>query len=256
LAWLHDQRLIDVGQGIPLLLLHGFCETASIFDGLLPALAQASRVVCPLLPGHGGRAWDPTWRSLDDAACWLRDLLDALEIERCVLVGHSLGGYIAAAFADQFPERLAGLGMLHSTALADAPERRETRTKAIQFVETHGKEPFLKAFVQGLFHAPEPLWLATLDKITAPTDVNAILALTRIMRDRPDRSAAVQRLQVPVMYITGEHDALVSPERSRQELADLKIALLHRIPEASHMGMYEAPEKVLAAILSLVGVCG
>ncbi len=237
-----------------LLLLHGFCESHAIFDGLLAQLSISCRVICPDMPGHGGLPWGKGWRSLDDGACWLRDLLDALEIERCVLVGHSLGGYLAAAFADEFPERLAGLGMLHSTALSDAPERRDMRSKTIQFVEEHGKEPFLRAFVPGLFHDPEPSWLETLYKITAPTDVEAIIALTRIMRDRPDRSTAIGRLQVPVMYITGGHDGLVSPERSRLELQDLGIALLNRIPEASHMGMYETPEKVVDAILSLMEV--
>jgi 3-oxoadipate enol-lactonase len=234
IAFLHDHRIVDVGDGSVLVLLHGFCESHRIFEDLLPALAAGHRIVCPNMPGHGGLAWNNAWRSLDDAACWLRDILDSLEIARCVLVGHSLGGYIAAAFAAAFPERLSGLGMLHSTALDDPMERRETRTKAIQFVKDHGKAPFLKAFVAGLFHAPEPKWLET------------------IMRDRPDNSRAVGHLQVPVMYIIGAHDGLLSPERSLQELADLQIALLHRIPEASHMGMYEAPEKVIAAILSLV----
>lgn len=251
IAYLHDHRIVDVGEGPVLVLLHGFCESHRIFEDLLPALSAQHRVVCPNMPGHGGLAWNNAWRSLDDAACWLRDILDNLEIARCVLVGHSLGGYVAAAFAAAFPERLAGLGMLHSTALDDPMERRETRTKAIQFVKDHGKAPFLKAFVAGLFHAPEPRWLETMDMITAATDQEAIVALTRIMRDRPDNSRAVGRLQVPVMYITGAHDGLLSPERSLVELADLQIALLHRIPEASHMGMYEAPEKVIGAILSL-----
>ncbi len=208
------------------------------------------------MPGHGGLAWNAAWRSLDDAACWLRDLLDALGIECCILVGHSLGGYVAAAFAAAFPERLLGLGMLHSTALADAPERRDLRTKAMQFVTDHGKEPFLKAFVLGLFHDPKQEWLEALTVLTAQTDTAAIVALTRIMRDRPDHRPAIRRLQVPVMYIIGGHDALVTPERSRLELQDLQIALLHRIPEASHMGMYETPDKVIGAILSLVDVAG
>lgn len=259
LAFLQTQQLIDLGGTDPqaqsrpvLVLLHGFCESHLIFEGLLPALAADGRVICPDMPGHGGLPWGKGWRTLDDAACWLRDLLDALGIARCVLVGHSLGGYVAAAFAELFPERLSGLGLLHATALPDAPERRAMRDKAIAFVLENGKEPFLRAYVHGLFHTPMPEWLAAVQAIAAPTDVEAILALTRIMRDRPDRSPAVKRLRVPVMYITGDHDTLVSPERSRTELQDLQIALLHRIPEASHMGMYEAPDKVVAAIKSLV----
>lgn len=211
-------------------------------------------MVAPDLPGHGGTAWGDGFRSLDDAACWLRDLLDALEVDTCVLVGHSMGGYIAAAFAELFPERLAGICLLHSTSLGDPAERQESRTKSMAFVTQHGKEPFLRAFVSSLFHAPKEEWLETLAAITAQTDVEAIVCLLQIMRDRPDRSGVIRSLRVPVMYITGQHDGLVSPERSRMELQDLPMALLIRIPDASHMGMYEAPDRVTEAILSLVEV--
>jgi 3-oxoadipate enol-lactonase len=234
-----------------LVLLHGFCESHVIFEDLLPALAAGGRVICPNMPGHGDVPWGKGWHSLDDAACWLRDLLDALKIDRCILVGHSLGGYIAAAFAELFPERLLGLGMLHSTSLHDPPERKTLRDKAIQLVQENGKEPFLRAFVQGLFHAPQAQWIVKMNAIGAQTETAAIIALTRIMRDRPDRSPAIKRLQVPVMYISGEYDTLVSPERNREELQNLPIALLHRIPEASHMGMFETPDKIVAAIASL-----
>lgn len=242
----------DVGSGPVLVLVHGFCESWEIFEGLLPSLSATCRVVAPNLPGHGGAGWDGSLRSLEDVACWLRDMLDALEIERCVLVGHSLGGYVSVAFAGLFPERLLGLGLLHSTSLADTAERRENRNKSIAFVKENGKELFLKAFVNSLFHAPELEWLLTLADISAPTSVEAILALLEIMRDRPDRRATLRALAVPVLYIMGGHDGLVSPERSRLELQDLPLALVKRIPEASHMGMYETPEKVVEAILSLV----
>ncbi|MBK9453689.1 MAG: alpha/beta hydrolase [Bacteroidetes bacterium] len=252
IAFLESVSCRDIGQGPVVLLLHGFCESHLIFDSLLPQLTSDYRVVAPDLPGHGGTPWDKGIRTMDDFACWLRDLLDALEVEQCVLIGHSMGGYVAAAFAELFPERLRGLGMLHSTALGDAEERKENRTKSMAFVEQNGKELFLRAFVASLFHDPEPRWLMELTDITAPTDTDAIVACLRMMRDRPDRSAIVGALAVPVMYITGGLDGLVSPERSRQELAQLPLALLHRIPEASHMGMYEAPERVIAAVLSLV----
>lgn len=163
-----------------------------------------------------------------------------------------MGGYIAAAFAELFPERLAGLGFLHSTAMDDAAERKPSRTKAIAFVKDHGREPFLRAFVDSLFHDPEAQWVAEMAEITSGTSEEAILALLRIMRDRPDRRQAIRTLEQPVMFVIGEKDGLVSPERSRMELQDFPLALLHRIPQASHMGMYEAPTRVIAAVRSLV----
>jgi pimeloyl-ACP methyl ester carboxylesterase len=191
---------------------------------------------------------------LDEAAFWLRDFLDAKEIESITLLGHSMGGYIAAAFADFFPERLNALGMLHSTSLADTESRKENRTKAIQFIERNGVAPFLEVFVNSLFHQPEPAWIEKMNAITAIADPKAILAMTQIMRDRPDRSEVIRQLEIPVMYITGEKDALVDPARTREELQDMPFAILKRLAEASHMGMFEAPEKVTDAILSLVAM--
>lgn len=255
IAFLQAQRWVEAGTGSPLVLLHGFCESHALFDGLVPALAPHCRVICPDMPGHGGRPWGRGWRSLDDAAYWLRDLLDALQIDRCILGGHSMGGYIASAFADLFPDRLDGIALLHSTSLADPPDRHEKRTKTIEFVEAHGKEAFLRLFVPSLFHSPEATWLETLQAMTANVKEEAVVALTRIMRDRPDRSHALRALQVPVMYVVGAHDALVSPERSRIEMQGVALALLHRIEHASHMAMYEAPDRVIAALLSLVDAC-
>lgn len=243
---------MDEGQGRPLLLLHGFCESNAIFLPLLDGLKAHCRVIAPNLPGHGGSEWDPHIRSLDELAFWLRDFADALGLEQMVLVGHSLGGYIATSFAKHFPERLQALGLLHSTSLADTPERKENRNKSMDFIATHGSEAFLQVFVRSLFHDPQIGWLQELHGITRQTSEAAILDLTRIMRDRPDQHHVVKNLQVPLMYITGELDGLVKIERSREELQNLPFAVLKRIQEASHMGMYEAPEKVMDAILSLM----
>ena len=244
------------GEGPAVILLHGFCESHAIFDGLIDALSQNYRVICPDLPGHGGTPWDQGMRSMDEAAFWLRDLMDALALEQVCLVGHSMGGYIAAAFATFFPERLNALGMLHTTALADTETRKRNRSKAIQFIEKNGVAPFLEVFVQSLFHTPQPEWIALMEEITAKTNPDAVLAFTQIMRDRPDRSEVIRGLEIPVMYITGAKDALVSPERSAEELQHMPLAILKRMPEASHMGMFEAKDKVLDALNSLMELGG
>ncbi|HHG83452.1 MAG TPA: alpha/beta hydrolase [Bacteroidetes bacterium] len=239
----------------PLLLLHGFCESPQIFDSLNTSLSGKHQVLCPCLPGHGELPWNTHLKTMDDLAFWLRDYLDAAAVTRVTLIGHSLGGYIAAAFAAHFPDRLAGLGMLHSTALADLPERQLNRNKALAFIEQNGHTLFLQTFVQSLFYNPEAAWLAELTAITQQVDPPAISALLGIMRDRPERTLALQTLQIPVMYIIGAHDSIVSPERAREEMAKIALALLHRIPDASHMGMYETPHKVRAAIESFLELC-
>ena len=235
------------------LLLHGFCESPAIFDGLIPTLAQHFRVVCPVMPGHAGLAWDDTLASISDLADWLKRFLDALEVETCYLVGHSLGGYIAAAMAERHPGRLTGVCMLHSTALEDAAIRQENRNKALAFIQRFGTKPFLKAFVDSLFYeAPEVessgqvrQWKAELTEITSRVDPEAIEALTMAMRDRPSRLREVQASGVPFTYVIGEHDSLVTAERSAMEFQGWEDVKVIHLPGVGHMGMYEAREELI-----------
>lgn len=185
---------------------------------------------------------------MDAAADWLRDFLDHLGIERCTLLGHSLGGYIVAALADRHPQYLERIIMLHTTAQADLPDRRAKRQQIRALVERHGPEPFLKTFVPSLFHQPKAEWIATLTGITQQTATEAILGFILAMEERPDRLAVLKSKQIPTLYIVGEEDGLVSPDRNSVEFADwpsVEVALLAGV---GHMGMYEAPEAVAGAM--------
>ena len=242
------------------LLLHGFCESPAIFDGLIPALADRYRVVCPVLPGHAGLAWDDTLATISDLADWLKRFLDSLEVESCYLVGHSLGGYIAAAMAERHPGRLTGVCMLHSTALEDPAVRQENRNKSLAFIGRFGTKPFLKAFVDSLFYeSPEASgmgrlqeWKAELAAITSQVDPEAIMALTMAMRDRPSRLREVQASGVPFTYVIGEHDSLVTAERSAMEFQDWEDAKVIHLQGVGHMAMYEAREELIQVLLQIL----
>jgi pimeloyl-ACP methyl ester carboxylesterase len=237
-----------------LLLIHGFCESGALFAPIVERLAQHATVLLPDLPGFGGTAFDPHFRQLDDYAFWLRDLMDTVGWPAATVVGHSMGGYIALGLAAHCPERVNALGLLHSTALDDTEDRKLSRTKTMDFLAANGMEAFLRVFVPALFHDPAADWLEALYAIGRQTELAAAIACTRMMRDRPARVAVAAGLQVPLLYILGGHDTLVPPARSQQELMDVGLALLTRIPEAGHMAMYEAPDTVVEAILSLVAM--
>ena len=236
----------------PLVLLHGFCESQAIFRHLIPDLLPFCNPITPDLPGFGANPFNPRLHHLDDYGFWLRDYLDGLGLERVVLAGHSMGGYLALAFAEHFPQRILALGLLHTTALADPPEKQENRTKTMAFIEKHGHKAFLEIFVPSLFHSPQPAWLEELHRICSQADPKAIVHLTQIMRDRPDRTQVAAHLPVPLMYVTGAHDALVPPERNQEEWAHIPMAIKKQLAGAGHMGMYENPEAFLEALESLV----
>jgi pimeloyl-ACP methyl ester carboxylesterase len=115
-----------------LVLLHGFGEDNRIWNEQ-SLLADETILFMPNLAGTGGEPAPANW-SMEEMAEDVRQQLDDAGIDECVLVGHSMGGYVALAFAEKWPERLLGLGLFHSTAFADTQEKKETRAKGIAFI--------------------------------------------------------------------------------------------------------------------------
>ncbi|MEM6268132.1 MAG: alpha/beta fold hydrolase [Bacteroidota bacterium] len=232
--------------------MHGFCESPRVFSRLITELRPDFPIFTPTLPGHAGTSWHVHWNSLADAADWLRDQCMQAGWDRCVLIGHSLGGYIAAAFAQRHPDRLLGLGLLHSTARSDSLPRQKYRNKALRLITAQGTEAFRQAFLRTLFYQPDPAWTEQLRAITAETAPEAISALIPLMRDRLDHVAALAALPVPISYIVGKHDKLVSAAQTSEERMDLPQVEWHCLANAGHMGMYEAPQEVATAIRKLL----
>lgn len=228
-----------------LVLLHGFGETAAVWQPLAEPLAAHADV---LLPDYSERALP----HLDAYADWLRDWLDARRAGPVVLVGHSMGGYIALAFAEKYGDRLTGLGLFHSTAYADSEERRQKRLEAIQKIDSTGVEEFLRGFVPNLYaetyarQFPERLEAHVQAVKHLPAE--ALKAALRAMRDRPDRREVLRRAPFPVLFVIGLADRSVSPQDALEQ-----VTLPARHHEAvldgiGHSGMTEAPEGCLSAL--------
>src|SRR5688500_8685993 len=126
------------GKGTPLVLLHGFPLDHHLWDEVVPLLEDTFDVILPDLRGFGNSTMLGVPNSIDDYASDIASLLDHLNIQRAAIVGHSMGGYVALAFARLYPERLTGLGLVSSQVLADAPERKAGRYKSAADVSENG----------------------------------------------------------------------------------------------------------------------
>lgn len=243
-------RYLDVGNGPTIVLLHGYCESLSIFELIVRGLARKNRVVALDLPGHGKTDLIPGCHNLDNVAEWVSLILRKLKVDRFFLIGHSMGGYIASAFATQWPERLSGLCLLHSKAGPDSYARQEQREKTIQFVELHGPRAFIRAFSQALFQTDNPDFSRRLQEIGSHMSEDSILAFTEAMRDRRDYTRFIAQLKVPVLYIAGKYDPIIPLKDIRQEyifLENVKSIILNK---AGHMAMYESPEELLSTLVN------
>lgn len=245
-------RYSDYGKGEVLVLLHGFCERYDIFSPLILALSDSYRVLGVDLPGHGGTDLVPGSHQLENVAEWLHRFLTEIGLDKYVLTGHSLGGYIALAYAERFAYRLKGLGLFHSTAAPDDEQRKQSREKTLRFVEKHGKEPFLRSFIPSLFHQDRPEQVQQLLNLSQSTDPEAILAFTEAMRDRRDRRPLLEKLDIPVLFILGRHDSIIPIRNIRDQLVQTRNGVHYVLDHAGHLGMFESPERCEVALRSFM----
>jgi pimeloyl-ACP methyl ester carboxylesterase len=249
------------GQGRCLVLLHGFGEDGRIWDEVLSDLARHADVVVPNLPGCDGLDWPyhgDAYPTLEDMCDRLAETLSAADIDRCTLVGHSMGGYVSLAFAERHPDRVEGLVLLHSTAMPDSETKRSMRVRSISFMEQNGAAPFLREAIPALY---APAFRAThpgvIDRHVLQTlewaNPAVLVAHYRAMMERPDRRHLLQDSRWPSLFIAGALDKAVPLEESIQQTSGLPAGYLTIWPDAAHMGMKECPQElvaVLAAFLS------
>lgn len=242
--------------GPPLVLLHGFCETQQVWSRFEQALGQHFRILCPDLPGFGKSPLPAGELSIETVARALHNWLTDLEIKNCIIVGHSLGGYIGLAFLEEYPEMVEGMGLFHSTAYADTEEKKRTRENVIAFVEKHGVEKFIESFVPPLFFSSKREKLQPeideLISIARTTPKESIIAYTRAMQQRKDRLQVLQHFKKPILYIAGDEDTAVPLEDSKKQIKSLSNYELHILESTGHMGMFEKPEESLEAVKNFV----
>jgi len=247
------------GSGQAIILLHGFGESGSIWQHQAEKLSKEYRVIIPDLPGTG-RSPLPngkSFESLEDYADLLRALLDTEGLPNCTLIGHSMGGYISLAFAEKYPDRLAGFGLFHSTALADSEQRKSLRQKGIRFMQEYGAPAFLEQVIPGLYaeafsiNAPEVVQ----DHITASTSwatTEALSACYRAMMARPDRSSVLSDFKGPILFILGAMDKTVVLEETIPQTSMPNTAYVHVMESVAHMGMQEDPETTCEILLDFM----
>ena len=242
----------DKGTGSIVVLLHGFCESKDIWISFSEQLATSHRVICIDLPGFGESILDRDDISMEWFAEQIHLLLVQLEVHAFTLIGHSLGGYVGLAYAERYMQNLTGLCLFHSTAYADSEERKENRNKTIAFIEKYGADMFTQSFIEPLFLLKNRDRLKNdileLKRIAKQASQQSVIATTKAMRDRADRSHVLAQTTIPVLLIGGKNDATV-PISSLQTLAQLSPLInLSSIDECGHMWMYEQKEKTFSVL--------
>ena len=182
---------------------------------------------------------------------------DALGIARCTLVGHSMGGYVALAFCEKYPERLDGVVLLSSTPDADTDEKKENRLREIKLVEAGKKDALARVAPEAGF-APEnrPRMRDEIEDLVEQvfvTEDEGIAALLRGMIERPDRNEMLRRSAVRQLFIFGKHDGYIPLEKAEALAAAHPQARIAWLEHSGHMGFLEEPEITARALLDFMG---
>src|SRR5688500_13601206 len=206
----------DSGKGEIIVLIHGFAEDQQIWSGITEAVNDY-RFILPDLPGSGASGLSQPL-SIESMAEAVTEILRSEKVEQAIIIGHSMGGYVALAIAEKYPDMLKALGLFHSSAFADTEEKKNTRRKNIQFIRSHGSYEFLKQSMPGLFsdtfkQSHGELVTQLLEKYR---DFNpeALVAYYEAMIKRPDRTQVLVKTSKPVLFVIGKHDNAVPFEDS------------------------------------------
>lgn len=243
------------GSGDPVILIHGFPMSHFVWKDFAPRLATNVTVYTPDLPGFGQSKILPSPFSIDDVANRLLEWIETKGIKKSVLVGHSLGGYVALAMIEKKPELFVGLGLFHSTALADSAEKKESRTKVVEFVEKNGALAFTSNFISPLFADPTHPAISVVREIAVQSSAEAVIGFTQAMRDRPTREAVLKKFERPILFIAGGMDQGIPVETIKHQAGACQYPDLHILSGVAHMGMFEQPTEILDIMTAFVGRC-
>lgn len=254
--------VVEEGDGPAVLLGHGFLWDWAMWEPQLRALRPHCRLIIPELWGHGGSGPLPGGtRSLADIADQMLAALDMLGIQRCVVVGSSVGGMWGAHLAARAPARVAGLVMLNSYLGKEPEPQRLAYAGLLDQVHANGEvSPATMAAVTPLFFAatvearspglPSAL-RAQLRRFGAQSLRDSIVPLGRMIFDRPDDLQLLSDIGCPTLLVAGAEDR-ARPAAESQEMADRLKAELVVIPACGHTATLEQPVAVNKALLEFL----
>lgn len=243
----------DQGKGTAVVLLHGFLENKAMWKAFVPELSKKYRVITIDLFGHGETECLGYVHTMEDQADMVHHVLHELKIRKAVLAGHSMGGYIALAFAELYPDTMKGLFLLNSTSLADSDERKVNRDRAIKAVKQNYTN-FVRMSIANLFSEDNRERLVEqIEQVKTEalkTPLQGIIAALEGMKIRKDREIILQFAQFPMHLVLGKKDGVLIYDDNLGQLENTKVALT-TFPDG-HMSHIENEKELLQVLMEFL----
>lgn len=237
------------GKGMAVVLLHGFLENRTMWHPFVAELEKKYRVITIDLLGHGDTECLGYVHTMEDQADVVHAVLSDLKIRKAVFIGHSMGGYIALAFAELYPDNVKGLVLLNSTSRADSDERKTNRDRAIKAVKQNYMG-FIALSIGNLFSEENRERLSddinNVRKEALKTPLQGVIASLEGMKIRKDREVLLHFSPFPMLLILGMKDPVLNYQESFDQITDTKVKLVS-FPDG-HMSHLENQNELLTSL--------
>ena len=243
---------IDIGQGYPIVLLHGYLESLAIWGKFAIQLSNKFRIIAFDIPGHGKSETLAEKHSMEMLAECVYDTLKLMKINQCLMIGHSMGGYVTLMVHHLYPELLSGFSLFHSHPFADTVETRKNRMREIDLVKNGKKDILAKVNIPNAFAQKNLVDLKDeVDRskaIAIQTSDKGIIANLYAMMNRPDFSDELAKTSKPFLLIAGKHDNYIPFDTMISRIKLPKNTSLCLLENSGHMGFIEEKEKSVVYI--------
>jgi 3-oxoadipate enol-lactonase len=240
----------EYGEGLPVFLLHGFPLDHTTWNPVVDSLKEKARVILPDLRGLGKSPVVDGVYQMREMAEDIVVLMDKLKIEKAILVGHSMGGYVSLAFAHAYPHRLSGLGLVTTQAAADSPEKRQARLISVDEIKRRGVKAIVQKQSEKMSDKPEVVKMCY--DLILKADKKAVIGCLKGMAERSDCVGYLANIQVPAVVISGKYDKSAPAEQAQIMTQLLPRAWHVEASNSGHMPMVEEPQVVIQALNQLI----
>jgi 3-oxoadipate enol-lactonase len=246
-------HFVEAGEGPAVMLLHGYPLDHSIWNPIVPLLTRDARLIMPDLRGHGKSPSPEGVYSMKEMAGDLLRLMGALKVDKVILVGHSMGGYVAESLLHQYPHKVSGLALVASRAKADSKEKIVERLRTAEQVLKSGVDAVTDSMLAKL--TSKPSLQLELKKIMMEASPMGVAGSLRGIAEREDATAWLPKVIIPSLVVAGEIDQIVPLEESRSLAELIPDCELVIAKDCGHMPMMESPGLTAGALFKLIKRC-
>jgi pimeloyl-ACP methyl ester carboxylesterase len=246
----------SIGKGNAVVLLHGFLENSAMWNEIANILSKRNRVICIDLLGHGQTRNLGYIHSMEDQAQMVKAVLNHLKLRKYIFVGHSMGGYVALAFAKLFPSAIKGISLMNSTALPDSEEKKLSRDRAIKAIKKNHKT-FVRVAIPMLFSEKNrEIYLKEIEQITQEAlelSSQGIIAALEGMKIRKNQTSIYKTANFPIQMIIGKQDPALDYDSLISQTKNTKAKVIE-FPDG-HMSHVENKENLIKNLSDFIKTC-